>query len=145
MATARIVKISKPFRSTWLGRPGEVTEHYTTSNKLGPRVVVHHWDDTGETMLRAIKGDGRNRSTFEAYHSETVPAGADLVARVPDPATHRVVHLPQGYVHVYKTGKVAWNLFERFGGNGDAADQWCEYLAACGYSTLSEHDEGFFR
>lgn len=60
------------------------------------------------------------------------------------PDDHMLLQLPVGYLHLYRTGKAAWNAFERYGGNGDAADLWIECLNAAGYSVLSEHDEGYF-
>jgi hypothetical protein len=56
---------------------------------------------------------------------------------------HLVVCLDNGCVHHYNSGKASWNWFTRYGGNWRAVDQWIEYLNACGYSVLSEHDEGF--
>jgi len=54
-----------------------------------------------------------------------------------------IVELVSGYVHVYRTGRVAWNSFERFGDNHSAAHDWRAILAKAGIPTLSEYDEGF--
>lgn len=51
-----------------------------------------------------------------------------------------IVQQPSGfYLHFYRTGKTAWNLFERFGGNDTT---WmCTYLGERGYSVTTEHGE----
>lgn len=49
-----------------------------------------------------------------------------------------------GWVHHYggdpANPRSAWNGFERFGGNHEAAWQWVEFLNASGFSVRSEYD-----
>lgn len=52
---------------TWKGRPGRAA---VTSRGTGRRLVLHRWDDTGETTLREIKGDAwRRPADFVEYRS----------------------------------------------------------------------------
>lgn len=56
----------------------------------------------------------------------------------------RLLALPSGYLHLYKTGKKSWNEFERFGGNVEATDEWLATLFEEGIDCTSEYDDDFF-
>jgi hypothetical protein len=54
-----------------------------------------------------------------------------------------VVKTHGGYVHLYKTGRTAYNAFERFGLNDP--NEFMVGLVDCGYAIYSEHDVNFWR
>jgi hypothetical protein len=60
-------------------------------------------------------------------------------------ANRRQLELPEGFIQLYRTGKTAWNEFERYGMNTFAALAWADALEGQGMTVLSEHDEGFYR
>jgi len=73
-------KVAK-FKGTWLGRSGVSTDYLITSNPVGPRVVVHAWDDTGEVTVRGVDGDAyKNRRPFRETFSASFsrPSEAEL-------------------------------------------------------------------
>lgn len=61
----------------------------------------------------------------------------------PPRASERVLVLPTGFLHLYRTGRTAWNEFIRYGGNWQAEDEWVSELQLAGFEVLSEHDEGY--
>lgn len=72
------------FRGTWTGadgndRKGTSQEYLKTSRSDGPRVVVHHWLDTGEVVVSAVKGNAfKNSAGFKQFvrieHLNPTPA-----------------------------------------------------------------------
>lgn len=66
----------------------------------------------------------------------TMPPSPDERSR-----TSRLLSLPSGYLHVYQTGRTAWNAFIRYGGNWEAEQEWVGILENEGFLVISEHDE----
>ena len=62
------MQAQKTFRGTWKGRAGESTDYLKTSDKLGPRVIVHRWTDTNEVSVRAVTGDAfKGKKPFSEF------------------------------------------------------------------------------
>ncbi len=79
------MKAMKTFRGTWKGRAGESTDYLKTSDKIGPRVVVHRWTDTNEVSVRAVTGDGwKGKKPFSEFAKVELknPTGPELDAAI---------------------------------------------------------------
>lgn len=73
-----LIKKTVTTTSTWLGRPGTAVEHRLTYRLDGPRVDVHTWHDTGETIVRGITGNLlRKPSSFHEVYDAVLPAPVD--------------------------------------------------------------------
>lgn len=73
---ATVLKVTRPRKAFWNGRPGEVFEYRCDRLNIGRRVVVHRWLDTGEVEVKACRGDGRT-SSFRTYGRIDLPPGYD--------------------------------------------------------------------
>lgn len=69
----------KGFTGTWTRGAGTSTVHHFDSKQTGKRVDVMLWKDTGEIVVRAIKGDGRH-TDFVELESKTFPADTPAAA-----------------------------------------------------------------
>ena len=79
----RLVKIAKPFRSTWMGRSGCLYVHHFDGRKDGKRVTFMKWNDTVQVDIEVIQGDGRT-SKFKRLFKDSMHSGVidrNLVAQ----------------------------------------------------------------
>jgi hypothetical protein len=72
----RTTTITRPASRNWLGRAGTHQEFRFDRSHTGRRVSFITWQDTGETEVRVINGDGR-KPGFELLHATTLMANAD--------------------------------------------------------------------
>lgn len=54
-----------------------------------------------------------------------------------------ILKTPGGYLHVYKTGRTAYNAFERFGGNNPM--MFVTALIDAGYHVYDEYHDNFIQ
>lgn len=77
--TATLISTDKPFKSTWLGRPGTAYCLHYDKQRMGKRISIVIWGDDQSVNIKAINGDGR-KSDFVTYEEQDLPHFDDIDA-----------------------------------------------------------------